>query len=177
MLLNPRFPIDFCTGKYQFQNMRHFLRFLCVWLMLACWGSADKLQDFIEAVGELHRTYELKELPICREQFLKDVNFLKTEKLTERELRYILCAKLPHEKDFPKITKKTLKQLERRIFAKILLLALLGYPQQASDLLVQFEGTLARIEVAVVPTNHPWIILLNCITISYWLGPGLISAF
>ena len=157
--------------------MRHFLRFLCGWLMLACWTSADRLQDFIDGVGKLHRTYELKELPICGEQFLKDVSLLKTEKLTERELRYILCTKLPQKKDFSKITKKTLKQLERRIFAKVLLLALLGCPQQASDLLGQFEGALARTEVAVVPTNHPWIILLNCITTSCLLDPGLTKHF
>ena len=59
--------------------------------------------------------------------------------------------------------KKQWTQLERKIFVKTILLALLGRPQQTCSLLDEFEINLIATDVPIIATNHPWIILWNCI--------------
>ena len=145
--------------------MKYCLRFLCFLFALVGYISADNLQDFIDGVAELHKTYESKQINYT--QFFKGIDSLSKEKLGPKEKDYIDQAKIPQGDDLSKISEKYWKRLERRIFAKVLLYALYGYPKDAEVLLGQFEEVLLfKTVVTVVPSGHPWIILWDGISIS-----------
>ena len=145
--------------------MKYSLHFSYVLFWLVGWSFADNLQDFIEAVANLNRDYELEKIPA--EKFLYRINLFKIEKLTEEDVRCILAVEIPTPQEISKMVKKQWTQLERKIFVKIVLLALLGHPKRANSLLEQFENNLMETDVPIIPTSHPWIILWNCISFSY----------
>ena len=146
--------------------MRIFLRFLCGLFVFMGYGLADGLQVFLDGVVKLQRTYEKRE--ISGEQYFMAIKSLVSENLTQKDIRVICETEIPSRKNFHKMRKKHWVGLERKLFTKILLLALYGRPIEANALLRTFEDFLSRQDVpSIVPTHRSWIILLNCIDISY----------
>lgn len=138
-----------------------FLRFVLVFLLSICLSSADNIQNFIDKVVGLYGTGA-----VTATQFFQDVYLLWNKELTDQNRQYILKAQLPPQEVFPKMSKKALARCERRIYAKVLLLALCGQPEQALNLL---DGLDYRLLYSTSPvlTKHPWAILLYCINVSW----------
>jgi|GEM_PF-5076292 hypothetical protein len=163
------FQLTFGRGNINFERMRYFWSFLLGLLMFVDYSAADRIQDFIDVVTDLYKAYESK-LPMKPVAFFQDIDFYVKEDLTKEDIKRIFNAKVPSHEEMPKLLKKQCTQLERIIFAKILLLSLAGQPRQAEDLLNQLDDALLYTDVAILP-SHPWVILLNCIGISYMLHP------
>ena len=149
--------------------MRHFLRFLCGLVLFVGYSSADNLQNFIDGVAKIQRLYERKE--ISETSYWKAIGALADRELTVEDKSVIEQIQIPSDESIPGMRQKHWTNLERKFFAKILLLALDGCPLEASTLLEALDSFLLRSDLnlpPVVPTHHPWIILLNCISISHW---------
>ena len=137
------------------------MRFLICWMFMG-WSSADSFQEFFNGLVKIQKDYESSKKDL--RQYLNDIEDIVLDSFTAEEIQDIESTESPHEEAFSKMLKKHWVQLERKIFVKILLLALEGRPLTAMFLLEKFENILFRSDVPYInTTDHPYVILMFCI--------------